>query len=102
MQIMMCSDILSVEWSIFELFTILNRQTCLQDFEEGPWKHNNLDNGANMIIPVPKPLGGAIVLGEAVITYFNKNQLKTVSLPQNVITVQSHPSLTLIGLPCMM
>ncbi len=57
--------------------------------EEGPWKHNNLDNGANVIIPVPMPLGGAVVLGESVITYFNQNQLKTVSLPQNVITVQS-------------
>jgi len=63
----------------------------LQDFEEGPWKHSNLDNGANMIIPVPKPLGGAVVLGELVITYFNKGQMKTVSLPQNVITVPPYP-----------
>jgi len=62
----------------------------MQDFEEGPWKHNNLDNGANMIIPVPQPLCGAVVLGESVITYFNQNQLKTVSLPQNVITVPPH------------
>lgn len=66
----------------------------IQDFEDGPWKHNNLDNGANIIIAVPKPLCGAIVLGESVITYFNADQQKTVSLQHDVMTVR----LTLIVL----
>ena len=42
----------------------------LQDLQEGPWSQNNIDNGAEMMIPVPKAMGGVIVLGEAMITYF--------------------------------
>ena len=61
----------------------------MQEFEDGPWKHNNLDNGANIIIPVPKPLCGAIVVGESVITYFNQDQLKTVSLQHDMIMVKA-------------
>ncbi len=41
---------------------------------EGPWAQQNLDAGASMIVPVPRPLGGALVLGESVIAYFNGSQ----------------------------
>lgn len=40
-----------------------------------------------MIIPVPTPLGGAIVVGESVITYFNQSQLKTVPIDQTTVRV---------------
>ena len=60
----------------------------LQEFKDGPWKHNNLDAGATMIIPVPEPLAGAIVVGESVITYFNHNQLKTVPIKQTTVRVR--------------
>jgi hypothetical protein len=43
----------------------------LQELEEGPWSQANVDAGSSKIIPVPHPLGGAIVLGESVLSYFN-------------------------------
>jgi DNA damage-binding protein 1 len=33
-----------------------------QELVEGPWLQQNLDPGAALIIPVPAPLGGAIVV----------------------------------------
>ena len=38
---------------------------------DGPWQHANLDGGASLIIPVPAPLCGAIVVGEQSIVYLN-------------------------------
>lgn len=45
-----------------------------QDLEDGPWHQANLEAGSSKIIPVPAPLGGAIVVGESVLTYFNTQQ----------------------------
>ena len=42
-----------------------------KDVVEGPWQQANLDGGASLIIPVPKPLCGAIVVGEQSIVYLN-------------------------------
>ena len=42
-----------------------------QDIEDGPWQQANLDAGASLIIPVPEPLCGAIVVGEQSIVYVN-------------------------------
>lgn len=47
---------------------------CAQELEEGPWHQANLDAGSSKVIPVPTPLGGAIVLGESVISYFATQQ----------------------------
>ncbi|GER24636.1 DNA damage-binding protein 1 [Striga asiatica] len=33
-------------------------------FAEGPWSQNNLDNGAELLIPVPPPLCGVLIIGE--------------------------------------
>ena len=43
-----------------------------KDFAEGPWAQNDVEGGSSLIVPVPAPLGGAIVIGEAVIVYLNK------------------------------
>ena len=32
-----------------------------KDFVEGPWSQNNLDNGADLLIPVPPPLCGVLI-----------------------------------------
>lgn len=45
-----------------------------QELEDGPWHQPNLEAGSSKIIPVPAPLGGAIVVGESVLTYFNTQQ----------------------------
>ncbi|KAK9153316.1 hypothetical protein Sjap_000796 [Stephania japonica] len=49
-----------------------------KDFVEGPWSHNNLDNGASMLIPVPMPLGGVIIIGEETIVYCNGSAIKAI------------------------
>ncbi|CAD7703040.1 unnamed protein product, partial [Ostreobium quekettii] len=54
-----------------------------KDLQEGPWSQNNIDNGAEMMIPVPKATGGVIVLGESMITYFG-----TGAQPHKTIAVQ--------------
>jgi hypothetical protein len=38
---------------------------------DGPWQQTNLDGGASLIIAVPAPLGGVIVVGEQSIVYLN-------------------------------
>ena len=46
------------------------KEKCLVD---GPWAQNDLEGGSSLIIPVASPLGGAIVVGESVIVYLNKD-----------------------------
>ncbi|KAI3782484.1 hypothetical protein L2E82_12532 [Cichorium intybus] len=41
-----------------------------KDFVEGPWSQNNLDNGADLLIPVPPPFCGVLIIGEETILYF--------------------------------
>ena len=49
----------------------------------------NLDAGANMLIPVPSPLGGVIVIGESVIAYFAEGQaMKVTPIKQTIIRVR--------------
>lgn len=40
-----------------------------QDFDEGPWAQPNVESGANMLIAVPEPAGGVLVLGQHTIVY---------------------------------
>lgn len=46
----------------------------LQELDDGPWAQGNLDAGSSKVVPVPQPLGGAIVLGESVVSYFAAQQ----------------------------
>lgn len=56
---------------------------------DGPWAQQNLDAGATAIMPVPAPLGGAVVLAEHVATYFSAQQpMKSAALKQTVIKVK--------------
>ncbi|KAH8972743.1 hypothetical protein BDL97_01G007000 [Sphagnum fallax] len=43
----------------------------VEEFIEGTWFQNNLDNGAGLLIPIPLPLGGVIIIGEQTICYCN-------------------------------
>ncbi|KAL3498131.1 hypothetical protein ACH5RR_040863 [Cinchona calisaya] len=40
-----------------------------EDFVEGPWSRNNLVGGPNLLIPVPPPLCGVLILGEKRLVY---------------------------------
>ena len=40
-----------------------------QDFDEGPWSQHNVDSGANMLIALPGPVGGVLIVGTHTIVY---------------------------------
>ncbi|KAL3643734.1 DNA damage-binding protein 1a [Castilleja foliolosa] len=49
-----------------------------KDFVEGPWTQNNLDNGADLLIPVPPPLCGVLIIGEETIVYCSASAFKAI------------------------
>ncbi|KAK9268180.1 hypothetical protein L1049_010622 [Liquidambar formosana] len=49
-----------------------------KDFVEGPWSQNNLDNGADLLIPVPPPLCGVLIIGEETIVYCSASTFKAI------------------------
>ena len=50
-----------------------------KDFVEGPWSQNNLDNKANLLIPVLSSLYG-VIIGEVTIVYCSANAFKTIRI----------------------
>uniref|UniRef100_A0A0B7AQY1 DNA damage-binding protein 1 n=1 Tax=Arion vulgaris TaxID=1028688 RepID=A0A0B7AQY1_9EUPU len=42
-----------------------------KDFIKGPWKQDNVETMASMLIPIPDPLGGTVIIGQESITYHN-------------------------------
>lgn len=51
-----------------------------KDFVEGPWSQNNVDNGADLLIPVPPPLCGVLIIGEETIVYCSANAFKAIPI----------------------
>ncbi|RXG55188.1 DNA damage-binding protein 1 [Armadillidium vulgare] len=52
-----------------------------KEFTKVPWKQDNVETEASIIIPVPEPLGGAIIVGQETITYFTSTYHVTVAPP---------------------
>lgn len=73
----------------------------MQEFVEGPFSQSNLDPGASMLIPVPGPQGGVVVVGESVIAYVRKRRgtddqaVKSIQINATIVKV----SLTLAARP---
>lgn len=57
-----------------------------QEFMEGPISINNVESGASMIITLPKPFCGIIVIGEQSIVYKNGDNVKSIPMK---ITIMS-------------
>ncbi|KAK8563210.1 hypothetical protein V6N13_018256 [Hibiscus sabdariffa] len=55
-----------------------------KDFVEGPWSQNNLDNGADLLIPVPPPLCGVLIVGEETIVYCSANTVKAIPIRPSI------------------
>lgn len=51
-----------------------------KDFVEGTLSQNNLDNGAALLIPVPPPLCGVLIIGEETIVYCSANAFKAIPI----------------------
>ena len=54
-----------------------------KDLVAGPWAQADLEGGTSTIIPVPAPLGGAILLGETVIVYVNGGGARASTAPDD-------------------
>jgi DNA damage-binding protein 1 len=81
-------------------------EISLQDkeFQRGPWKQDNVETEANMVIAVPEPFGGALIVGQESITYHKGESYLAVAPPiikQSTITcygqVDSNGSRYLLG-----
>lgn len=47
-----------------------------KEFLDGPFSQANVDNGAAMLIPLPTPYGGVLIIGEETIAYINGTSAK--------------------------
>ena len=65
----------------------------MQDLEPGSWQQSNLDKSASMIIPIPKPFGGLIVVGSTTVCYFSPDTAK-----QPLSAVKQQPFLIRVSL----
>lgn len=52
-----------------------------KEFMKVAWKQDNVETEATMLIPVPSPLGGAIVIGQESIVYHDGNSYVAVAPP---------------------
>uniref|UniRef100_A0AAY4BJE1 DNA damage-binding protein 1 n=1 Tax=Denticeps clupeoides TaxID=299321 RepID=A0AAY4BJE1_9TELE len=50
-----------------------------KEFNKGPWKQENVEAEASMVIPVPEPFGGAIIIGQESITYHNGDKYLAIA-----------------------
>ncbi|CAI5964736.1 unnamed protein product, partial [Closterium sp. NIES-64] len=57
-----------------------------KDFTDGPWQQSNLDGGAALIIAVPPPMGGALIVGEQSIVYHNGAVLKALPMRPSMVS----------------
>ncbi|KYR00793.1 UV-damaged DNA binding protein1 [Tieghemostelium lacteum] len=55
-----------------------------KDHSPGPWSHNNVEIGSNLLIA--PPFGGVLVVGEQVITYLNGKFPVSVQIPFTTIS----------------
>ncbi|KAL9383552.1 hypothetical protein Peur_023875 [Populus x canadensis] len=51
-----------------------------KDFIEGRWSQNNLNNGADLLIPVPPLLCGVLIIGEETIVYCSANVFRAIPI----------------------
>lgn len=59
-----------------------------KEFMKVAWKQDNVETEATMLIPVPSPLGGAIVIGQESVVYHDGSSYVAVAPP--IIKVCSH------------
>ncbi|KAI3824589.1 hypothetical protein L1987_06052 [Smallanthus sonchifolius] len=55
-----------------------------KDFVEGSWSRNNLDNGADLLIPVPPPFCGVLIIGEETIVYCSASAFKAIPIRPSI------------------
>lgn len=58
-----------------------------RELVEGPWYQSNVEPGARLLVPVPSPAGGVIIVGETSIVYHSGKTFKAISIPNALIDV---------------
>lgn len=58
-----------------------------KDFAEGPWSQSNVDAGANLLIPVPMPYGGVLIISNQTIVYHNGTNFHAIPMQNTMIQV---------------
>eukprot|EP00123_Amoebidium_parasiticum_P014344 comp22455_c0_seq3/m.33753 comp22455_c0_seq3/g.33753 ORF comp22455_c0_seq3/g.33753 comp22455_c0_seq3/m.33753 type:complete len:759 (-) comp22455_c0_seq3:20-2296(-) len=57
-----------------------------KELPPGPWTQGNVEGAANILIPVPQPYMGVIVLGEHTITYVNGEAPVAIAMDNTIMT----------------
>ncbi|XP_021371372.1 DNA damage-binding protein 1-like isoform X1 [Mizuhopecten yessoensis] len=52
-----------------------------KEFQKGPWKQDNVETEACMVIAVPEPFGGALIIGQEIITYHKGDNFIPIAPP---------------------
>ncbi|RWS30639.1 DNA damage-binding protein 1-like protein [Leptotrombidium deliense] len=52
-----------------------------KEFNKGPWKQDNVESEASILIAVPEPYGGALIVGQESITYHNGEKYVAIAPP---------------------
>jgi DNA damage-binding protein 1 len=71
-----------------------------KEFGNGPLFQGNLESGACMLISVPSPIGGVIVLGQETVTYISGNGLRgyhSIPVSPTIFRAVSYLSLFLVS-----
>ena len=63
-----------------------------KELKEGPWFQNDVDHNAQLLVPVPAPYGGVMVIGNNHITYCNgtANGSKPITIAIRTTTIYCH------------
>ncbi len=62
-------------------------ETNEKELSQGPWHQNNVEFGANMLIPVPSPLNGVIAVGICSISYISgTGNIQSIEISPSQIT----------------
>uniref|UniRef100_A0AAV1TCU6 DNA damage-binding protein 1 n=1 Tax=Peronospora matthiolae TaxID=2874970 RepID=A0AAV1TCU6_9STRA len=58
-----------------------------KDFAEGPWSQANVESGATLLIPVPAPTGGVLIVSNQTIVYHSGSTFHAIPMQSTVIQV---------------
>lgn len=61
-----------------------------KDTVPGPWSQSNVEYGASLLIPVPAPIGGVLVVGASSITYIGQSTAGSASGDSTTASSQMH------------
>ncbi|RQM27715.1 hypothetical protein B5M09_002429 [Aphanomyces astaci] len=65
-------------------YVILTKE---KEFADGPWSQSHVEAGASLLIPVPTPFGGVLIVSQQMIVYHNGSTCHAIPMQSTVIQV---------------